>query len=152
MWWLWWRSGSCFIGRNFKDNQPASAIFHKEVIKCPILGVLETNVIPWRTSSKLFMHFQHRWVFNRRRLLSWTGRGWALLSKQRGMERVSTALHITEAEHQESRSGAAGWWCLDWEQREQLMIAYQRPRFTHPAAFGNELLPPLPREQSEFEI
>lgn len=34
------------------------------------------------------------------------------------------------------RSGAAGWlWCTDWEQREQLMIAYQRPRFTPSSCF-----------------
>lgn len=34
------------------------------------------------------------------------------------------------------RSGAAGWlWCTDWEQREQLMIAYQKPRFTPSSCF-----------------
>lgn len=34
------------------------------------------------------------------------------------------------------RSGAAGWLCCtDWEQREQLMIAYHRPRFTPSSCF-----------------
>lgn len=67
MWWLWWWSGSCFIGRISR----MSSIFHHEVVKCPILGGEgNKHAIPRRTSSKLFMHFQHRWVFNRRRLLS----------------------------------------------------------------------------------
>lgn len=97
-------------------------------------GVGKKRMFPRQTSWQPFMHFQCRRVFNLRRLRDRERRE-DVASSPSWMENAWNALHITEAEQQESRSGAAGWCYSDWEQREQLMIAYQRPRFTPSSCF-----------------
>lgn len=69
-------------------------------------------------------------------VLSWPGCSWVSSPSCVGQKQYWCCVISLRQRTRRGRSGDAGWlWCTDWEQREQLMIAYQKPRFTPSSCF-----------------
>lgn len=137
-----------FYWRKFqgKYKLTLSAPPPNDVIKCPILGVMETNFSSTQTS--LILPFQRFQCWESSADLRATGPPLqaAVLGGVGGEKSsMDAASHLWGREPGAAgrccRSGATGvvlqGGCggTDWEQREQLMMAYQRPRFTPSSCF-----------------
>lgn len=156
-----------FYWRKFqgKYKLTLSAPPPNDVIKCPILGVMETNFSSTQTS--LILPFQRFQCWESSADLRATGPPLqaAVLGGVGGGGRraVWMLLLISEAENQERQGGAAGVALQEWCCRVAVGALIESRGSSswwlikgqgshHPAAFGNELLPLLPRGESGFEI